>query len=72
MTAISDSRKSRGRPKTGIGKSVGLRLYPGLAAEVEVWRAKQKDSPSLPEALRRLIEAGLNAEPRAQAKRAKP
>jgi hypothetical protein len=64
MSAIADSRKKigRGRPETGIGPSIGLRLYPDLAAELDAWIEQQPEPrPSKPEAIRQLIKRGLDA-----------
>ena len=46
MASIVDNRKERGRgrPPTGIGKPVGLRLYPDLERLVDEWASKQFDS----------------------------
>jgi hypothetical protein len=63
MTAsIAVNKKSRGRPKTGIGPVVGVRLYPDMERQLEAWIECQDDQPSRPEAIRRLIERGLAAE----------
>ena len=52
-----------GRPPTGIGKTIGLRLYQDMEAELDAWIADQPDpKPSKPEAIRRLIDRGLEAE----------
>jgi hypothetical protein len=61
MSSIVDNRKKRGRgrPRTGIGKPVGLRLYPELERRVDQWALKQPDKPGRPEAIRRLIELAL-------------
>jgi hypothetical protein len=61
MPSIIDNRKKRGRgrPRTGIGKPVGLRLYPELERQVDQWALKQPDKPGRPEAIRRLIEIAL-------------
>jgi hypothetical protein len=61
MSSIVDNRKKRGRgrPRTGIGKPVGLRLYPELERRVDQWALKQPDKPGRPEAIRRLIEIAL-------------
>jgi hypothetical protein len=57
---IADSRKKRGRPKTGIGKAIGLRLYPDLEKALARWiRAQPAPRPSQPEAIRRLLEQAL-------------
>jgi hypothetical protein len=59
--SIADIRKKRGRPPTGIGPMIGLRLYPDLEARLDAWIARQSDQPSRPEAIRRLMEIGLSA-----------
>ena len=49
-----------GRPPTGIGKTIGLRLYPDQEAALDAWIAKQPDpKPSKPEAIRRLLGKAL-------------
>lgn len=46
---------------TGIGPSIGLRLYPELEAELEEWIESQPDpKPSKPEAIRRLLRQALS------------
>jgi len=62
MPSIVDNKKKRGRgrPRTGIGKPVGLRLYPELERRVDTWASKQPDRPGRPEAIRRLIELALS------------
>jgi hypothetical protein len=59
--SIADNRKKRGRgrPRTGIGKPVGLRLYPDLERRIDAWASTQLDKPGRPEAIRRLIEVAL-------------
>jgi hypothetical protein len=53
-------KRSRGRPKTGIGPNIGLRLYPELDAALDAWIAKQPDpKPSRPEAIRRILRGAL-------------
>ena len=61
MVSISDNRKKRGRgrPRTGIGKPVGLRLYPEIEKRIDAWALNQPDKPGRPEAIRRLIEFAL-------------
>lgn len=60
-SAIAGTEKrTRGRPRTGIGPNIGLRLYPELDAALDVWIAKQPDpKPSRPEAIRRVLRATL-------------
>lgn len=59
--SIAVNKKTRGRPKTGIGPVVGVRLYPEMEKQVNDWIAGQGDRPSRPEALRRLVQLGLDA-----------
>ena len=68
MPSIVDNRKKRGRgrPRTGIGKPVGLRLYPELERRVDQWASRQPDEPGRPEAIRRLIEIALAAKSKRQ------
>jgi hypothetical protein len=42
-----------------------VRLLPEQATTVDAWRAKQADRPGRPEAIRRLVERALGAEPSA-------
>ncbi len=55
-------KKSRGRPATGQGTFLGVRVQPALLEAIDAWIESQKD-PSLtrPEAVRRLTETGLKA-----------
>jgi hypothetical protein len=71
MSSIVDNRKNRGRgrPRTGIGKPVGLRLYPDLERRVDQWASDQPDKPGRPEAIRRLIEIALTAKTKRQSGR---
>ena len=71
MTSIIDNRKKRGRgrPATGIGKPVGLRLYPDLERRIDEWASKQFDRPGRPEAIRRLIEIALTTKSKRQSNR---
>ena len=50
---------------------VMVRLLPEQATTVDAWRAKQADRPGRPEAIRRLIERALVAEPSAPRARSK-
>src|SRR4051812_38761838 len=50
-------RRKPGRPPTGIGKPIGLRLQPETERKLDQWITQQDDpKPSRPEAIRRLIE----------------
>ena len=55
--SVVPQKKKRGAP--GKGTLIALRLAPGLLARVDRWAASQKDDPSRPEAIRRLVELGL-------------
>lgn len=55
-------KETRGRKKTtGPGEPVMLRLHPPLLTDLDVWIVGQDDSPSRPEAIRRLIEQALSS-----------
>ena len=43
------------------GDLVGVRVQPVMAKQLDDWRRKQDDLPGRPEAIRRLLEIGLNA-----------
>jgi len=53
--ADSGKKKRRGWPETGIRPAMGLRLYPDMERQLDAWIAKQDDTPSRPEAIRRLL-----------------
>ena len=55
MPSILVTKKSRGRPSTGIGKNIGLRLYPDIEEALEAFIAKQKEPIGRPEAIRRIL-----------------
>jgi hypothetical protein len=61
VRSISATKKSkRGRPATGKGEPVQVRLQPSQIAAVDAWIEAQGDpKPSRPEAIRRLIDEGL-------------
>lgn len=59
MPSIPDNRKTRGRPSTGIGKPVGLRLYPDMEEAIDRFIAEEPDAPTRPEALRRILRDWL-------------
>jgi hypothetical protein len=43
-------------------KSVHLRVLPDQVAGIDEWIVRQPDKPSLPEAIRRLVQLGLDAD----------
>ena len=60
--AESGKKRGRGRPPTGIGPSIGLRLYAEQEAKLDAWIEAQPDpKPSKPEAIRRLLGEALSA-----------
>jgi hypothetical protein len=60
-TIAGSEKRSRGRPKTGIGPNIGLRLYPELEAALDAWINQQPDpKPSKPEAIRTLLGEALS------------
>jgi hypothetical protein len=60
--SIRVTKKSRGRPKTtGPGTQIGMRWQADELAAIDAWRRKQDDLPSRTDAIRRLVELGLEA-----------
>jgi hypothetical protein len=59
--AISVMQKRVGRPATGKTPTIALRAGDEFRLAVEKWAAKQSDTPTLSEAIRRLVELGLKA-----------
>lgn len=56
----SGIKKGPGRPKTGIGPNVGLRLHPELSDSIDRWISERPDpKPSRPEAIRTLLQLAL-------------
>jgi hypothetical protein len=52
--------KKLGRPATGRGSLIGVRLQPDLLASLDAFVGKQADpKPSRPEAIRRILENAL-------------
>lgn len=56
---VSDTKKRIGRPPTGIGTQIGVRWQDPTIAAIDDWRRQQPDLPSRAEAIRRLVELGL-------------
>jgi hypothetical protein len=56
---LQPKNRKRGRPPTGEGIPVQVRLKESLLKSVDTWRRQQEDLPSRPEAIRRLIEQSL-------------
>ena len=53
---ITQKKRGRGRPGTGKGTLIGVRLQPAPLAQLDRWAASQQDKRSRPEAIRRLLE----------------
>ena len=53
------SQKKRGPPPTGKGELIGVRLQPVLLKQLDEWAQSQGDTPSRPEAIRRLLVPAL-------------
>jgi len=49
-------KKKRGPPPTGQGIQIQVRIQPDKLAQLDEWIAAQKDRPSRPEAIRRIVE----------------
>jgi Arc/MetJ-type ribon-helix-helix transcriptional regulator len=60
MASISNVRKSRGRPPVGA-TPITVRLPPEQLARLDGWISAGETKPTRPEAIRRLIELGLEA-----------
>jgi hypothetical protein len=66
--SISVNKKSRGRPKKkgGVHPVSAVRLSPELGDAVDRWAGAQADTPTRSEAIRRLVELGLEKLPQAR------
>jgi len=59
MTSSRDIKKPRGRPATGRGTGVLVRLQPDQLAKLDAWIAAQPKPVSRPEAIRAMVAAAL-------------
>jgi hypothetical protein len=59
--SINVIKKLRGRPATGQGTLIGVRLQPSQLAILDRWIAKQDARMTRPKAIRALVAAGLKA-----------
>jgi hypothetical protein len=57
--ARSVKQKVMGRPRTGIKPLMGFRADDKIRAAIVKWAENQPDTPTLSEAIRRLVELGL-------------
>jgi hypothetical protein len=53
--------KKRGRPATGQGKPVVVRMQPGDLVSLDKYRTKLDGKPTRPEAIRRIVAQFLKA-----------
>jgi hypothetical protein len=61
MSTLDSAKKpKRGRP-TIDSEAVNVRIERSQMASLDDWRRTQRDLPTRPEAIRRLIELGLEA-----------
>jgi hypothetical protein len=60
------SQKRRGPPATGKGVPILVRIHPPLLRSLDEWIGDQDVSFTRPEAIRRLIEIGLDAKSKRQ------
>jgi hypothetical protein len=61
---LSDNKKRMGRPPTGIGTMIGVRLQPDQLAALDHWIDQQPDpKPTRPEAVRRILVGVTGAQP---------
>ena len=56
------ARPKRGRPRTGIGRLIGVRIHPELEERIDEWRDRQPaPRPTKPAAIRALLAQALDA-----------
>lgn len=53
------TKNKRGRPATGLGSLIGVRLQPELLAAVDAAAAAEPDTPTRPEMIRRILASAL-------------
>src|SRR3954454_18850046 len=57
---VEKPKRPRGRPRTGIGPAISMRLYPEQEAALAAWIERQPEpKPSRSEAIRTLVALGL-------------
>ncbi|CAH1661113.1 hypothetical protein CHELA1G11_12433 [Hyphomicrobiales bacterium] len=67
MISIDGAKKSkRGRPSVD-SEAVNVRIERELLERIDDWRRYESDLPSRPEAIRRLLDAGISVPPSADA-----
>jgi hypothetical protein len=58
-STLSDNKKKMGRPSTGIGTLVGVRLQPDQLAALDAWIEVRPEKPTRPEAVRTILREAL-------------
>ena len=59
MEKAAPTKRPIGRPATGKAPMMGFRADPVIRASIVRWAENQPDTPTLSEAIRRLVELGL-------------
>jgi cytochrome c553 len=60
IMSINGSIKKRGRPSTGAGQGINVRLQPDQLAALDAWiEAQATPKPTRPEAIRQLLKDRL-------------
>ena len=59
MKKAAPTKRPIGRPATGKAPMMGFRADPVIRASIVRWAENQPDTPTLSEAIRRLVELGL-------------
>jgi hypothetical protein len=62
---IGTTKKSKkvGRPvTTGKGTQIGMRWHQPMLVAIDAWAERQPDKPDRSEAIRRLVQRGLDAD----------
>lgn len=60
--ALSPPPARMGRPPTGRGEQVAVRVHPPMMSVLDEWRDRQIERLSRPEAMRRLAAMALKGE----------
>ena len=61
MVSIDSAKKSKGRPSVD-SEAVNVRIERNLLNQIDEFRRAESDLPSRPEAIRRLVEKGLQTD----------
>jgi metal-responsive CopG/Arc/MetJ family transcriptional regulator len=58
MSTLDSAKKPKGRPRADT-EAVNVRLPREVIARLDAYRKEERDLPTRPEAIRRLVEKGL-------------